>query len=94
MTGRRRRCFYLLILINRKERKDRKGMITIKQLTVNVRLTQRQRDNAVAFLKRVPLKGEEAQALVEVINALSNPRDVKDLKDQRDEKTLQTENAK
>jgi len=38
---------------------------------VTVTLTENQRRNAVAFLRRVPLKGEEARALVEVMDVIA-----------------------
>jgi hypothetical protein len=40
-------------------------------ITYQPKLTQSQRQNLLLFLKRTPLKGEEAQALVEIVNAIT-----------------------
>jgi hypothetical protein len=50
--------------------------IAIRPLVL--RITEAQRRNAITFLRRAPLKGEEAQALVEImhlfVNAKPEPR--------------------
>jgi len=42
-------------------------------LPIAIPFTDQQRRNAIAFLKRVPLKGDEAAALVELIHLLQKP---------------------
>jgi hypothetical protein len=41
---------------------------------ITIKLNEAQRRNLVAFLRRVPLKGEEAQALVEILSQITSAR--------------------
>jgi hypothetical protein len=55
---------------------ENKPSLSMRLFTIQA--TPKQRLNAIGFLRRVPLKGDEAKALVEVMNLFINAEQAAD----------------